>query len=297
MLHKNVVVGDNHYLQQWEPADSTARLALTVTTTDVGKVARQLDTNVFYLLMDDSPVTWTDISTTGSGTVTSVTSANADATVATTTTTPVITIVQTPALRSATTTVAVASATAPTSGQVLTATSGTAATWQTPAASSGITLGTPQSTTSGTTIDFTGIPSGTKMINIMMDQVSTSGTSKIVIRIGDSGGLETSGYLSVGGAITSAGAASAGAETSGYSINASAAIAAFIVQGLVTLSLLSSSTNTWVVGGILGTTDTARILYVGGSKSLSAELDRVSITTVGGADTFDAGTINISYLS
>ena len=74
----------------------------------------------------------------GSGTVTSVTSANADATVATTTTTPVITLVQTPALRSATTTVNVSSATAPSTGQVLTATSSTAATWQT--AAGGATL-------------------------------------------------------------------------------------------------------------------------------------------------------------
>jgi hypothetical protein len=70
----------------------------------------------------------------GSGSVTSVTSANADLTVATTTTTPVITMVQAPALRSATTTVNVSSATAPTAGQVLTATSSTAATWQTPSA-------------------------------------------------------------------------------------------------------------------------------------------------------------------
>ena len=72
----------------------------------------------------------------GSGTVTSVTSADANITVATTTTTPVITLVQTPALKSATTTIDVASATAPTTGQVLTATGASAATWQTPSSSS-----------------------------------------------------------------------------------------------------------------------------------------------------------------
>jgi len=69
---------------------------------------------------------------TGTGTVTNVSSANADITVANPTTTPVLTMVQAPALRSATTTVNVSSATAPTAGQVLTATSGTAATWVTP---------------------------------------------------------------------------------------------------------------------------------------------------------------------
>lgn len=68
----------------------------------------------------------------GSGTVTSVGSTTTDLTVTNPTTTPSLTVVQAPALRSATTTVNVSSATAPTSGQVLTATSSTAATWQTP---------------------------------------------------------------------------------------------------------------------------------------------------------------------
>jgi len=89
----------------------------------------------------------------GSGTVTNVSSANADATVATQTTTPVITVVQTPALRSATTTVNVSSATAPTSGQVLTATSGTAATWQTAAGGGDVTLVGVQTLTNKTITD------------------------------------------------------------------------------------------------------------------------------------------------
>jgi hypothetical protein len=72
----------------------------------------------------------------GSGTVTSVTSADSNITITNTTTTPVITLVQAPALKSATTTVSVSAATAPTSGQVLTATSSTTATWQTPSSGS-----------------------------------------------------------------------------------------------------------------------------------------------------------------
>ena len=84
---------------------------------------------------------WATPSGGGSGTVTSVTSANADVTVATTTTTPVITLVQAPALRSATTTINVSSSAAPTSGQVLTATGGSAATWQTPSSGGGSSVG------------------------------------------------------------------------------------------------------------------------------------------------------------
>jgi hypothetical protein len=37
------------------------------------------------------------------------------------------------------------------------------------------------------------------------------------------------------------------------------------------------------------------ILLNGASKSLSATLDRVRITTNNGTDTFDAGSINILY--
>lgn len=140
MLHKNIVAGDVHYIQEWEVADSAARLALSLTSADIGKVARQLDTGKFYILEDDVTPTWQIISSGGgggSGTVTEVTSANADLTITNTTTTPSITLVQAPALRSATTTISVSSATAPTAGQVLTATSGTAANWQTPTGGGG----------------------------------------------------------------------------------------------------------------------------------------------------------------
>lgn len=65
MLHKNVPVGDMHFLQNWEVADEAARLALTPVAADVGKICRQLDTNVFYLLLDDTPLTWEVIGSAG----------------------------------------------------------------------------------------------------------------------------------------------------------------------------------------------------------------------------------------
>lgn len=295
MLHKNITLGDQHFLQQWEPANAAARTALVVTASDVGKVARQLDTNVFYLLMDDSPMTWADISTAGgAGTVTSVTSANADATVATTTTTPVITIVQAPALRSASTTVDVSSATAPTNGQVLTATSGTAATWQTPSAGGGITLGTPQASTSGTSIDFTSIPAGVKEISISFAGVSTTGADVILIQLGDSGGIETTSYNGTGsGFATGVGTTS---YTSGFGITNSSA-SGNIFYGHMTLRLENSSNNTWSALGFFSYPNFPAGGISGGVKSLSATLDRVRITTTGGTDTFDAGEINIQYQS
>ena len=58
MLHKDVVAGDSHVIQQWEVADATARLALSVVATDVGKICLQLDTMAFYALSDNSPMAW-----------------------------------------------------------------------------------------------------------------------------------------------------------------------------------------------------------------------------------------------
>lgn len=48
-------------------------------------------------------------------------------------------------------------------------------------------LETAQATTSGTSVDFTGIPSWVKKITVMFNGVSTSGTSRFLIQLGDSG--------------------------------------------------------------------------------------------------------------
>jgi hypothetical protein len=65
------------------------------------------------------------------------------------------------------------------------------------------------------------------------------------------------------------------------------------IHGVATLTLMNSSTNTWASTSIMGHSNATTISMGAGAKSLSAELDRVVITTVGGADTFDAGAIKI----
>ena len=56
-----------------------------------------------------------------------------------------------------------------------------------------LVLGTAQNSTSGTSIDFTGIPSWVKRVTVMFNGVSTSGTSAPQIQIG-SGAFVSSGY-------------------------------------------------------------------------------------------------------
>jgi hypothetical protein len=152
----------------------------------------------------------------------------------------------------------------------------------------GISRGTSV-TASGTSVDFTSIPSWVKKITVMFRGVSLSGTSAILIQLGDSGGIETTGYVSSGTGFSGTGGATI-SSTSGLVVFLNSAT--YIVSGVATITNISS--NIWVYGGV-GKIDPAVCWTGGGDKELSATLDRIRITTVNGTDTFDAGSINILY--
>jgi len=155
----------------------------------------------------------------------------------------------------------------------------------------GITSGTAVASTSGTSIDFTSIPSWVKRVTVMFYRISTSGTSSIQVQLGDSGGVETTGY-EVSSAYWSD---TALAYTSGFVFRQVSGVAATGTQsGQIVFNLIDASANRWTGSGSLAWTLNPVILNAG-SKELSATLDRVRITTVNGTDTFDAGSINILY--
>jgi hypothetical protein len=148
-----------------------------------------------------------------------------------------------------------------------------------------ITSGTAQATTSGTAIDFTGIPSWAKRITVMLNGVSTNGLSLVLIQIG-AGSVTTSGYTAY---VQSSGVAQT--STVGYVIDTTGN-ATYTRSGI--LSIVNHTGNTWVAGGTVGATGT----FVGisiGNVTLSGTLDRIRLTTVNGTDTFDAGSVNILY--
>lgn len=155
-----------------------------------------------------------------------------------------------------------------------------------------LTLGTPVAATSGTAIDFTNIPAGTKRIAIQFVSVSTNGTSGLRVQIGDAGGVEVANYAG-GVAVVSAGT-TAIIVSNGMGLTNTVA-AGMLISGSVVLTLENAATFTWVATSVLGRVDAEAAYFGGGSKSLSAELDRVRITTAGGTDVFDAGEINITY--
>lgn len=159
--------------------------------------------------------------------------------------------------------------------------------------STGIQLGSPTASTSGTAINFTGIPAGTKRITVQFAGVSTNSTGALCVRLGDSGGVETSGYL-VNSITTNSSAIATQQQTDGFTVNGALG-ASTTASGVAIFSLESAASNTWV-GMVFISPDTgAGTKIMIGRKALSAELDRVQVTTAGGTDTFDAGEISVSY--
>jgi hypothetical protein len=151
-------------------------------------------------------------------------------------------------------------------------------------------LETAQATTSGTSINFTGIPSWAKKITIMFNGVSTNGTSAVQIQIG-SGSVETTGYSGVTITYNSSGNSSSTATTGVLLDNGTAAVAAATRVGHVMFTALGS--NIWIQTGVYTYSNTTIVGSAAYSKTTSGTLDRVRITTVNGTDTFDAGSINI----
>lgn len=172
-------------------------------------------------------------------------------------------------------------------------TTGTTRTWT--AADRSLTVGgvtgTMANANTGTAVDFTGIPAGTKRITVMFDLVSTDGTEELLLQLGDSGGIEDTGY--VGGVRDAAGTGAV--FTSGFQLTVSNT-AGDSHHGQVILTLMDAATFKWSCFFCTSDTATPDACHGAGTKSLSAELTQLRLTTTGTPDDFDgSGKINIMY--
>ena len=141
------------------------------------------------------------------------------------------------------------------------------------------------------TVISTSIPSWAKRITLNFVGMTTSSTAQIIVQIG-SGSYTSSGYL--GTSTASASSSASYAATTGFCI-ANNDGATQVAHGTMTINLQNAATNTWVETLVGGYSNRAMSFLGGGSVSLGGTLDRIQITTVGGTDTFTAGTINIQY--
>ena len=152
------------------------------------------------------------------------------------------------------------------------------------------TLASTVVTSSGTSVTIsTTIPSWAKKLNVNLNDVSTTGSDPFLIQIGDSGGIETSNYDS-----SSHFATSINYSSVGFVIMALGAPSRSH-YGNLTLTLQNLSTNRWVAQGEIGVAGQAVAFSSVGIKELSSTLTQLRITTTSGTDTFDAGSISVSY--
>jgi len=139
----------------------------------------------------------------------------------------------------------------------------------------------------------TGIPSTATMIVVSLHAASASGTGAWTMTIGDSGGLETTGYQSGIFHLDDAPTLNDWTSTSSFRLTI-LPNSADLVSGNIILTLVDSSNNTWAYQSTLSDDQGSLALWVAsGSKSLSGTLDRVDFNPSGN---FDAGTVSISYM-
>jgi len=181
-----------------------------------------------------------------------------------------------------------------TAGNVIFSTNGT--TWSSTAK---IVQGTLQNTTSGVAIGFTGIPSWTKRITLLLNEVSSSGTSGILVQIGSGSYLATGYNGGFGVTIPSNGTTVTGTTGGTTAYNITGGITAAMTIS-ATISLNNITGNVWSFYSA-ATRNNATAASNGiqnfqyAPLTLSGALDRIQILTGNGTDTFDAGSFNILY--
>ena len=154
-----------------------------------------------------------------------------------------------------------------------------------------ITSGTAVSSTSGTSIDFTSIPSWVKRITVMLADVSmAAANANALIRIGPSGTVATTGYSN--SYIQTNGSNTFGilSGTTGFIVGFTSA-AANNINAVAVLTLVGS--NMWSYSSNSVESGSTRAHISLGSKSLGGTLDILSVVLA--SSTFDGGTINILY--
>lgn len=152
--------------------------------------------------------------------------------------------------------------------------------------------GTSVASTSGTSIDFTGIPVWAKRVTVIFNGVSTTGTANILVQLGVGSTPTTSGYQGAFSILSWPSGIVTTSSTAGMPVYNNDG--GYVWYGQMTLMNISG--NTWVASGlVVSSTGTIATVSSGGSVPLGGSLGMIRITTATGTPTFDAGSINIMY--
>ncbi|MBU0916329.1 hypothetical protein [Aquabacterium parvum] len=144
-----------------------------------------------------------------------------------------------------------------------------------------------QATTSGSAVDFTGIPSWAKRITVQLQDVSTNGGSQVIVQIGGASGISATGYA--GGNLYYLGGSSGAHETLSSGFRVFIGGVGIFRFGAIVLTRLAA--NKWIATGQVA--HAAGFAWVSGVRVLTETLDRVRFTTVSGTDTFTQGEVSL----
>jgi len=183
-----------------------------------------------------------------------------------------------------------------TSGQVLTSAGSGAPTWAT--VSAGYTLGTPVATTSGTSVEITGIPSTARQIILSFNQVifASGANNNAAIEVSTSSTYLTSGYVgrigTLGGSTVTPDALSSRITLS----NGNFMQAGDSLTGSLTMTLLDSSTNRWAGSATMAVNvANSRVFLTAFTFALASSLNKVRLFD-GSGNSFSSGSFNIAYI-
>ena len=171
-----------------------------------------------------------------------------------------------------------------TAGQVLTSNGTSAPTWVTPVTITSDTV----KTATGTSISFTGIPSTAKRVTVLFNGVSLNSAGDLLVQIGTSGGLTTSGYVSRDAQAVNGGSGLGNTSTIGFIVTVGDATRE--CYGAMTIYLQTG--NTYVSSHAVSSGG-SRGGGGGGTVTLSGALSQLAI--LGTSGSLDGGTINIMY--
>lgn len=144
--------------------------------------------------------------------------------------------------------------------------------------------------TGATSYDVTGIPSWVTKITIVFDHVSVSGTDDVDVLIGDSGGVETTGYDGESYLTNVTPSPTVTTSTAAFPIRSAAGT--YEHTGVMTLYHVGS--NEWIMNAHTRAMNSNHTMLGAGSKTLSGTLDRIRVKS-SGTDTFDAGNFTVIY--
>ena len=146
-----------------------------------------------------------------------------------------------------------------------------------------------EQTATGTGVEFTGIPSDAMEITVMFKGVSASSNDDYLVQLGTSSGYITSGYDS-------------SSEVEGGNSNVTSTTGFIIFNNSASddhrgsMIINKASSNSYTEIGQYKRSAVGACQAYGSLSSVSGTIDRLKIRTEsGGTNTFDAGTISVSY--